>query len=391
MGFSDYFATVASNFMKRYADMTQGLSGGYFPKHYKIENSELEPLSNTENVTDQPTDEYIPSTDDNNTTPVTVVPDDTEGADVTAVETDNEPVDTVNTDSDKKESGLLSDGNYYFTRRAKLDYKMDLRFDLAALTSIAAQINDGDTTAIEEFAAANFGLGARFSFSGFQKTDTNMIEDADGPASVSKFKQSVAARQVSMFGYQSRNFTVQSFSREALSIRRSSQTIDNNEHRITVNKFSLRYQLDNQFSFAHLSRFNIQTRDVADQAPDSLGSYFESAGNVAEKGSTEMMAAFFDAVDSYLAEIEDKLVADAARFFEMAAEELGFSGEMVEAAKDQFIGTIESFFDRVNSAVDLLQSQFVPSLPPETDVVTEPIDNLVDPALVQDQEQLAIA
>ena len=148
--------------------------------------------------------------------------------------------------------------------------------------------------------------------------------------------------------------------------------------------------LDNSFSFAFLDRFNIQTRDVAEQVPESLSSYLASAGNMAESGTSEMMAAFFDAVDGYLDEAEVTLADNVGRFFDLAAEALGFSGEMVDSAKVQLTETVASFFDQVETALASLQSRFLPpeaELPPGSGV---PRDYL-DPAVAQEQAQLTVA
>ena len=93
-------------------------------------------------------------------------------------------------------------------------------------------------------------------------------------------------------------------------------------------------------------------------------------------GLSEMMATFFDAVESYLAETEAAITANTEAFFQSAAAELGFSDALVNYSAEQLTGTIESFFDRVESAVAELESYYVPeaSLPaPESDpVIPEP-------------------
>ncbi|MDH4158195.1 MAG: hypothetical protein OEW00_13065, partial [candidate division Zixibacteria bacterium] len=278
---------------------------------------------------------------------------------------------------------------YYFLRRAKLDYRMQLQFDLAALTHTLQQVVDGDAEAVDEFAAAGFGLTAALDFKGREVVETNVTESTDGGTTPTVW-QTARARQAATFGYQSRNFAVESFRREAVNIRRATKITDFDGHRRTVNKFSLRFMLDNSFNFAFLDRFNIQTRDVAQQIPESVGSYLASAGSLAESGTSEMMVAFFDAVDNYLDEAEVTLADNVGRFFDLAAEALGFSGEMVDTAKAQLTDTVTDFFGRVDAALASLQARFLPT---ETELPPGPVvpPDYLNPAVAQEQAQLAVA
>ena len=98
-----------------------------------------------------------------------------------------------------------------------------------------------------------------------------------------------------------------------------------------------------------------------------------SAGNVAESGTTEMMSAFFDGVDAYLDGAEETLIAKAEQFFDLAAEQLGISEELVDFAKEQFVGTISSFFDRVDSAIDSLREVHGITAAPKIEII-EPVE-----------------
>ncbi|MEA3296972.1 MAG: hypothetical protein U9R56_03830, partial [candidate division Zixibacteria bacterium] len=218
------------------------------------------------------------------------------------------------------------------------------------------------------------------------ETNQAVNPEMSGNKAHMKLKNWSKAIQSTRLAYQDRNFALQAFHREAEDIRRSLDVKVRNGHRRVTNKVALRFRMDNRFELSFLNRFNVQTKNVAETAPDAVGSYLDSTGNVTEKGTTEMMTAFFNAVDSYLNGSEEKIIAKASEFFDMAASELGFSSEIVDAAREQLLGTVESFFNRVDMAVDKLESNFYPTIDAASDV--EPAATI---PLVEDTEQLAVA
>jgi len=290
-----------------------------------------------------------------------------------------------------KTKDLENDGTYYFIRQAKLDYNLQLQFNLSALTQTVQQMSEGDVLSVDDFAAAGFGLKADMDFSGREIIQTNMIDSAQNDRTFTRTtkSQSLDYSRATAIKYQSRDFNVQSFQREALNVRQSEKITDVNGHRRTVNKFSLRYVSDDSFSYSFLERFNVQTRDVGGQAPESLSGYLQSAGNVAEKGSEEMMTSFFDIVDNYLDNAETELLENVSAFFDMATKELGFSTELVDVARDNLVNTVEGFFDRVDMAVDGLESRFVSS-EAQLSMGMASTGNLI-PATTQEQTQFALA
>ncbi len=101
---------------------------------------------------------------------------------------------------------------------------------------------------------------------------------------------------------------------------------------------------------------------MAIEMPDATAGFVSSASEVAAKSSSEMMATFFDAVDSYLDDTEQAILEKVTAFFDQAAEELGFSGALVEQARAHLTDTIESFFDRVDTALAGMEIRFVPQV-----------------------------
>ncbi|MDF1545750.1 MAG: hypothetical protein P1R58_11680 [bacterium] len=292
------------------------------------------------------------------------------------------------------------DGTYYMKRVARLDYRMDLQFDLAALTRTVEQIADGESFSLEQFSSGGFGLRANMSFSGMERI-AESADRSDQPVhpgepvlpshQFDKFRG--GAKRAGAFSANSRDFALNSFFNEASSISRFSNVINNQGHRLAINKFAMRFSMDSQFQFANLRTFNLQTRQMADQNPDAVNSYINSAGDLAASGSNEMMATFFDAVDQYLNGAEQKLVTNAAEAFDRAAAELGFSGDLVDTARDKFVATIESFFERVDLAISDIRTRFVsedsrPTLP---EVETEIPDLATDPSFLDQGSHLVEA
>jgi len=289
------------------------------------------------------------------------------------------------------------DGTYFFRRSARLDYRLDLRFDLHAITQTVQQLSDGDLEALEKFTAANFGLAAAMDFKGKQVVETNMpgVEGEAPPPTQVRERSLMKSRQVQQIAIQSRQFAVRAFHREATDIMKSLKVTEQDGYRRTVNKFAYRFTMDTRLSFAFLERFNIQTQDVAEQMPESLGDYLSSAGNTAEKATPEIIGAFFDAVDAYLDGAEEQIIEKVNQFFDMAAEELGLSGALVDFARDHLLETVESFFNRVDNALADMKSHFVPSdLVQPTLPVGEPEllpAEYENPAVAEERAQVAMA
>ena len=389
------FANLTERYRNHYLSLANQTPTYHAPSEYQP------PAQAEEPATETPQDRYIPSPEStcvptppstDAAPPVVVKPSEPEVGDSYV------PSDDVVADDD---APAPQPATYTFQRSARMDYGLNLKFNLGAMTSTLERMSeDGDVQELSEFAAAGFGLKAKMNINGAQ-TVTTSATDAAGESllaegnSMVKGKSWSRSRAVSRFAVQGRNFAAQGFTREAQKIRHSLDIRTHDGHRRATNKLSMRFRLDSRFNMAYLNQFNVQTQQVAETTPDAVGSYLNSAGNVAEKGTPEMMAAFFDAVDGYLNQAEEKLLAKVAEFFDLAAEELGFSGEMVDVARDQLLGTVESFFDRVDTAVEMLESRFAPS-----DMIqpTLPIGEVeavpvipADPAAAEDRAYLATA
>ncbi len=378
MNIAGFFADVASAFRDRYLDLTKDMQAHRTPNHFT--GTKTTPEASQPPVAAEPVDTYEPST----TTDQPVADSKDKPA-----ESDSENKPVTETPAHTTPVEQKPDGTYY-RRSAKLKYKLDLEFNLAAMTQTVERLAEGDVKAVEEFAAAGFGFNAGFDIKGSQTIKTNADVSTD-ERSKSKSVGKARARSTSQFAAQTKNFAVESFHKEATDVRKSMSEKVKDGHRRTTNKFSLRFRMDNQFSMAFGQKFNVQTKQVAEQAPDAIGQYVETAGQVAEKGSSEMMATFFDAVDSYLGDTEQAVKDKVTAFFDEAAAELGFSGAEVQAARDHLTGTIERFFDRVEVAVSGMESKFVAQPPVEPVAPVEMDPSLYAPAMAQDQYDVAVA
>lgn len=267
------------------------------------------------------------------------------------------------TDTKEPAPSSPAEPTYSYLSRSRLDYRMNLRFDLSTIVQTASELNEGESASLTSLAAGGFGLSTDLRFKGSQVIERVANGDLQESDRTSLRQKGMSrSSSVSQFAMQDKNFGLQAFHREAGQIKRTLRLNNVEGHSTAVRKFALRFRSDSSFQFASLQRFNVQTQQVSEGEPSRLGEYLEAAGGMAEKGTNEMMAAFFDAVDTHLEGAEDRLIAQANAAFDLAASELGFSQELVDFARDNMVGTIEGFFNRVEAAVEALESRFVTSV-----------------------------
>ncbi|MEW6411196.1 MAG: hypothetical protein AB1483_01845 [Candidatus Zixiibacteriota bacterium] len=390
MGIAELFAAAAQNLISRYQNLTENITKNHTPS-YNCEKSQPEQTAASD-------DTYSPMVD----VPLEAAslepePELTASADEPQTRIDDPAEETpdetlpVEPEDDNAEA---TDANYRYRRLTKFAYEVQLEFQLSAFSRIAQEISDGNVESFEEFAAAGFGLKAAMDFKGHQLTQTDQPSELTDGQQV-RAKNSVRAQNAASFAAQSRNFELDTFSDEASKIKHSMNSNSSRNFSNTVKKFSLRYRMDTQFSFAFLNKFNVQTSKMAETDPQNLDPYVTSAGNVAEKGTPEMMATFFDAVDAYLNQAEEQLLAKANEFFDFAVSELELSGELVDLAREHLTGSIASFFSRVDEAVGAIKSKFVPTsaAEPVTKIEVGPAQELelLDSIVDENPPQLATA
>ncbi len=371
-----FLATVANNYTTRHLSLVRDMELSRTPDYYKA------PKTKASGPTGYVPPEKIDRYEASQPARSTQKKESSAGDRLPEKDTAATPTDTKSTDSPVQKN---PDGTYYYQRQAELEYKLDLRFDLAAIIQTAQELAQGDTTSVEQIGAAGFGLTSDFSLDGTQQVDTNMVE---GEKNSQRSERSSADTASSgAMAYRSTDFAMDSFYKEALKVRRSLDESVQDSHRRTTNRIALRYQVDNKFSMGFAERFNIQTKQVAEQAPDATQAYVDSTGELAAKGSSDLMGTFFNAVDSYLTGAEDKLTDNVTAFFNQAAAELGFSGGLVDAAREHLTGTIGQFFDRVQTALASVEAKFLT-------VTTDPVTGAqpaatTTPATAQDNYAIA--
>jgi hypothetical protein len=336
--------------------LAKKINDAYIPSDSTPDQPSVPIYTKPETVTDQPVEAGTTKPDSDITTPKAADKTTDESADTTpAVAT---PV-TI-------------------SRQAELGYNLTLQFDLAAFTRTIEKMADGGLTQTDQLAMASFGLSTEFSLSGKEviNLDSGQAVDQNGHAVA---RQSLKQRQANMFAAQSRDFQAFSFQREATDVRQMVEIKFKDNARRAVNKFALRYRSDSQFSFSFAQRLNVQTKQVSAEAPDSVGKYLDSAGEVAVSGTDQMMAAFFDAVEGYLAANKEQTAASVSAFFNEAATALGFSGtDMANYASANLTDTIDNFFERVSAAVADLRTLYLGestgASPTATDLAEIPAD-----------------
>ena len=410
MGMLNFFTNVANTFLNHYRQLAESMQ-------YRPTRRLDLPSQTTTPEKAQPSDSYQPSTAvaDPEQTAQTSQPQDalllsgqqppsagtTKTASTDPNATKDEAAEPANdNDADDQSTAPAAtnpDGTYYLRRAARLDYTLNLQFNLAAVQRTVQSISEGDTRTVEQLSAAGFGLSAAFDLRGIQSIETNMTDGSQSNGAV-RSRSALGSRQANAFAANSRNFALQGFRRDTTKIMQANQQINKDGYQKAVNRFAVRYRMDSKFSFSFLQRFNTQTAQVADQQPGAVNQYVDTAGKVAEQGSTDMMAAFFDGVDAYLNNAEKSLIDKTVSSFEQAAKELGFSGATVDALKSHLTDSIEGFFDRVDTALAGMRSQFAPAsqpvTQPDTPVVQPPTDVVnptVDPSKAVDTEQMVQA
>ncbi len=363
-GLTGFFASIANNFRNHYLDLAANIRQNRTPDYYKSSSTSCN--TDTSGAQSVAQDEYLPSTE---TTPET-------GSGTPATTADEQASTPVK---------QTPDGTYSYERRAQLDYQLDLRFDLTAVTRTVERLADGDVEAVDDFAAVNFGLTTDFDVDGYQRV--TIRDDSISDTGNSYESQAATQYNSKAMAYQDRSFALNAFYDEALDIRSSMNETTGQSYRRAVNKFSLRYRLDNQFSVSLAERFNSQTERMLAQTPETVKSYADTAGELATTASDDLMVSFFDTVDSYLDDSEQAIYDKVTQFFDKAAAELGFSGILVDKARNQLTSTIEEFFGRVDTSLSQLESKFTSS---DTAQALTAM-NVAAPAVAEDSYQLATA
>lgn len=396
MDLTSFFAAAADTLLNRY----RSLAG--YDRHQSPPVADSETSTANRRPAMRP-DEYLPANTPQRTTPTPPAQQPDQAKPTETPKQDSVQLSPQATEPPAEQPqtspNVKPDGTYSFVQKSQLNYRLDLRFDMSAVTSTVAALAEGDTQAVQQYAAAGFGFHAGLAFDATQVTRTNAEQPEQ--AAQRNTMSLLRAGKANLFEMVSRDFRARGFSRDSLRVQNMLKENQRDAFRHTVSRFSLRYRMDTSFNFSFLQRLNIQTEQVAQQQPEAVPSYLQSAGNVAEKGTPDMMAGFFDAVDAYLGNAEGKLIDKVNAFFDMAAEQMGFSEDMVSIAREQMVDSVESFFSRVDTAMNQMEARFVPvgQLPAEEPAIpaqptepmpVEPLDPEED-AVSSDEAQVTMA
>ncbi len=256
--------------------------------------------------------------------------------------------DSANSVSEPSESATYSNS---FTN---LRYKLKLEFNMQAIEQTVQQLSvrqDSESTTTDEsferlFSGGfNFSADLKISGTSVQTSGTNNPRTDNGLA-IGKYRHAENIEHG------------RDLQRSAARTKEELPEDARGQYQVAVNRFSLRYKTDAQFSVSHFSRFQSHVKQLAGENPESVGQYSDQAGRLAQSASGDVVGQFFDTVDSYMSDKEANLVENAERYFDLAAESLGLSPEAVQAAKATVTGRIESFFDSVENNLDTLKAKF---------------------------------
>jgi hypothetical protein len=273
--------------------------------------------------------------------------------------------------------------------RQRLDYGLHLRFDLESIRGTLAQLAEGDSEVVGELSAARLGLSADLRIRGTERMVVRAQEAESDDSEVARLHGRSIARQRRMAFYRAQGSDVdlKAFFREAVRVRESIKVADHDGHVRAVRKFALRYRFDSRISIQTLQRFNDQTGQMAAADSDDVGAYLSRAGGLAEKGSAEMLTAFFDTVESYLDHAEQELLARADEFSRLA-QEYGGQGavELASGIGHDMEISIRDFFRVVDEALAGLECSYVGEelqqpLMPVGEPVVIAVDQQVNPTI----------
>lgn len=239
----------------------------------------------------------------------------------------------------------------YSSSFTNLRYGLKLKFDMQAIERTVRQLSsttNGDTTTadatLEHLFAGGFGLSSDLKISGVTLNKT--VSGVGAELATGAYRQQEALQNA------------RGLQKAAGKTRDSLPAGARPSYQVAVNRFSLRYKTDTQFSFSHFSRFQSQVKQLNDAQPDAVAPYTDTAGQLAQVAPGDVVGQFFDTVDEFLGNKEESLIKNSERFFDMAAQQLGLSEEALKAAKDTVTGAIENFFDSVESSLGTLEESF---------------------------------
>ena len=162
MDIAGFFANIASSYKAKYISLAQQFNPISMPD--PIQPPDLQAPVGEPEASGAPVDEYLPTADATSTeTPGTVTPNTSE------IDRPTGEVPTSEVPVEQK-----PDGTYYYQRQARLDYQLNLEFDLAAISRTVESMAEGGSGSIEELVAGGFGLHVGFDIKGMQRVQTNM-------------------------------------------------------------------------------------------------------------------------------------------------------------------------------------------------------------------------
>ncbi len=232
---------------------------------------------------------------------------------------------------------------------SSLRYGLKLKFDMQAIQKTVYQLSSTQTAdkttideSFEQLFSGGFGFSADMKLSGVSVNATV----TDSGRATESYRQNESILQS------------REMQRQAEETGQNLPAESRQSYRVAVNRVSLRYKTDAQFSFSNFSRFQSHVEQLNGERPESVEPYTSQVGALAQSAPNEVIGQFFDTVDGYLQNKEDALIENAQRFFDVAAESLGLSADAVETAKASVTNRIESFFDSVESNLNGLESSF---------------------------------
>jgi len=268
----------------------------------------------------------------------------------------------------------VEDKPYIQQRSWQNRVNMNLNFNLKefehSITRLVEDAEDGEVQT-DTLNKISLGLHIDLSVKGKldEKTSTNQDSMNPGQALVAKARS--ASKQASAVQERARGYKAEMFYRESQRTH-FKMSKENSDGFLRVSrKLSMRYTQDLSFNFRSLQSYNTQAEQHAQ--PGDLQSYLNNAEAMVDNGqvSGDTIGRFFDIVQGYLDQAEDKLIGKINDFFDQLSSQLGIDAASLDQTREQTLATAQAFFDKVDSAFNGVKAKYV-TAEPAPPVIEEP-------------------
>lgn len=276
----------------------------------------------------------------------------------------------------------VEDKQYIEQRNWQNRIDLNLKFNLSEFESSLTQlVEDSQDGEMQTETLTNINLGLHVDLSVKGKLN-DIIKNAglgqEGTASQQALvaKVRTASNQAAAMQVQSRNFEADMFYRESQATNfKIRQEYSDGFMRVS-RKLSMRYSQDFSLNFRSLQAYNSQAAQLSETG--DLTSYLNNAEALVDSNQIqgETIGKFFDIVQGYLDQTEDKVMEKINYFFDQLSSQLGIDSADLDQSREQTLETARAFFEKVDNVLADVKTKYVSADPPPVQIdelpATEP-------------------